>query len=238
MWAKQRSSGFTLVELLIVIVIIAILATITVVAYNGIQDRARLTTARVAIHNAETSLEVFKAAHNDTYPDAIDDCPTPAPTNLCLKVSQGSSYSYSPIPAGGGYGVQANSYEVRIDGADQFLYSSPAEMRRNNEFMQFTDLAPIIDKYGLVDYELSLDIKSANTANKNTVQVYMQNGSGSKYGGLMQNVTVTTSYTHQVIKFKPNLSSSSMTQSILAFYGTYGTGNFPIVTNVELHKAT
>lgn len=37
---KQRS-GFTIVELLIVIVVIAILAAITVVAYNGIQDRAK-----------------------------------------------------------------------------------------------------------------------------------------------------------------------------------------------------
>jgi prepilin-type N-terminal cleavage/methylation domain-containing protein len=36
---KQR--GFTIVELLIVIVVIGILAAITIVAYNGIQQRAR-----------------------------------------------------------------------------------------------------------------------------------------------------------------------------------------------------
>jgi len=36
---KSRS-GFTIVELLIVIVVIAILATISVVAYSGIRDRA------------------------------------------------------------------------------------------------------------------------------------------------------------------------------------------------------
>ncbi len=38
-WAQQR--GFTIVELLIVVVVIAILAAITIVAYNGIQNRAR-----------------------------------------------------------------------------------------------------------------------------------------------------------------------------------------------------
>jgi prepilin-type N-terminal cleavage/methylation domain-containing protein len=38
-----KNRGFTIVELLIVIVVIGILAAITVVAFNGIQDRARLT---------------------------------------------------------------------------------------------------------------------------------------------------------------------------------------------------
>ena len=33
---RQRQGGFTIVELLIVIVVIAILATISIVAYNGI----------------------------------------------------------------------------------------------------------------------------------------------------------------------------------------------------------
>ncbi|MCA9336234.1 prepilin-type N-terminal cleavage/methylation domain-containing protein, partial [Candidatus Saccharibacteria bacterium] len=38
---KHRLSGFTIVELLIVIVVLAILAAITIVAYNGIQQRSR-----------------------------------------------------------------------------------------------------------------------------------------------------------------------------------------------------
>ena len=38
---KQHSSGFTIVELLIVIVVIGILAAITIVAFNGMQTRAQ-----------------------------------------------------------------------------------------------------------------------------------------------------------------------------------------------------
>jgi prepilin-type N-terminal cleavage/methylation domain-containing protein len=37
----KKQTGFTIIELLIVIVIIAILAAITIVAYNGIQNRAK-----------------------------------------------------------------------------------------------------------------------------------------------------------------------------------------------------
>lgn len=39
-WASHRR-GFTIVELLVVIVVIGILAAITIVAYNGIQQRGR-----------------------------------------------------------------------------------------------------------------------------------------------------------------------------------------------------
>lgn len=41
---NDNAKGFTIVELLIVIVVIGILAAITIVAYNGIQDRARTTS--------------------------------------------------------------------------------------------------------------------------------------------------------------------------------------------------
>ncbi|MCA9342044.1 prepilin-type N-terminal cleavage/methylation domain-containing protein, partial [Candidatus Saccharibacteria bacterium] len=40
-WAPKQKHGFTIVELLIVIVVIAILAAISIVAYNGIQSRGR-----------------------------------------------------------------------------------------------------------------------------------------------------------------------------------------------------
>lgn len=43
MLTRSKQAGFTIVELLIVIVVIGILAAITIVAYNGIQERAEAT---------------------------------------------------------------------------------------------------------------------------------------------------------------------------------------------------
>lgn len=59
----RRQSGFTIVELLIVIVVIAILATISVVAYNGIQQRARDNIRKSDLATIEKALELLYIDH-------------------------------------------------------------------------------------------------------------------------------------------------------------------------------
>ena len=76
---SDTSRGFTIVELLIVIVVIAILAAITIVAYNGIQNRAKTTSAQSAAVNAEKKAEAYNA-ENNSYPLASTDLTGASPS--------------------------------------------------------------------------------------------------------------------------------------------------------------
>lgn len=57
----NKKSAFTIVELLIVIVVIGILAAISIVAYNGIQNRANDTTVKADLQKLSKILELYKA---------------------------------------------------------------------------------------------------------------------------------------------------------------------------------
>lgn len=71
LWAKSKHTGFTIVELLIVIVVIAILAAITVVAYTGIQDRAKESNVQSDLSAFMKKIEIARVNASDgLYPYA------------------------------------------------------------------------------------------------------------------------------------------------------------------------
>ena len=55
-----KHRGFTIVELLIVIVVIAILAAISIVAYNGIQVRAKASQLATDLRNISTTVQQYE----------------------------------------------------------------------------------------------------------------------------------------------------------------------------------
>lgn len=233
----QRNRGFTIVELLIVIVVVAILAAISVVAYSGVQQRAQQVKMQTDIAQANKNIQLF-AADNGVYPGVINDCPSPSSTNLCMPEAASGELYYSRAPVGGvSNSRNVKSYEVASLGGKQFFYSSPMEITGGNEFLQYTDMAPFIDRYGFVRYKIEFDIKSADISSGKPVHVYFQNGSGTKYNVVGVDIPVTTSYVRHSVTFSPYMSNSSIDKSILAFYGTYHTGNIPSVRNVTIQLA-
>jgi general secretion pathway protein G len=63
----KQSSGFTLVELLVVIVILMVIGTISMQTFRKEPDKARVQAARTSFSQLETALERFKL-DNGRYP--------------------------------------------------------------------------------------------------------------------------------------------------------------------------
>ena len=96
---KQNTHGFTIVELLIVIVVIGILAAISIVAYNGISNRANDSAVQSDLKNIATKISLYQAEHG-ALPSGAQMAP------LGIKVTK-SAYStseglhYNPPPCWG-----------------------------------------------------------------------------------------------------------------------------------------
>ena len=86
MTRSRSPHGFTIVELLIVIVVIAILATVSIVAYTGIQQKARVSALSSALQQASKKLATY-AVDGNGYPADL--------ATIGIADSSGVSYQYS-----------------------------------------------------------------------------------------------------------------------------------------------
>lgn len=65
---KNKQGGFTLIELMVVIVIIGILVAIALPNFIGAQDRAKLSSVKANMHTVQTMLETYAVDWGGTYP--------------------------------------------------------------------------------------------------------------------------------------------------------------------------
>lgn len=69
---KSKKRGFTLVEIMIVIVIIAVLAAAIIPQFTDSTQDARLSTARFNLQTLRGQLEVYRTQHGGQYPTTLD----------------------------------------------------------------------------------------------------------------------------------------------------------------------
>src|SRR6267154_1626429 len=91
---RLESGGFTLVELMIVVVIVAILASIAIPAYNSQIRKSRRTEAKTALLDLAGREERYFNTSNNTY------------TNLAVNLAYaaaGSTTTITNFSVGSGY---------------------------------------------------------------------------------------------------------------------------------------
>ena len=118
---RQKNSGFTIVELLVVIVVIGILAAITIVSYTGITSRAR---GSKAISNADSVVSVANIYSTD-----------PANTGFPTLAQLTGYTTMSKIPAG----VNVSTYALAV-GTDKAVNTALSGATNHENIIFYSQL--------------------------------------------------------------------------------------------------
>lgn len=132
--------GFTIVELLVVIVVIGILAAITIVAYTGVQNRARATANNANAQEVQNKAEIYAAdAGNGIYPangttfktftdtSALSPAVKTVLTTTAPSAANPTGITYAPCPSANPTGAKIAYWDPSLaTPAVAYLYAGNA----------------------------------------------------------------------------------------------------------------
>ncbi len=102
----QSESGFTLVELLVVMLIIGLLAAIAIPAFFNQRNKANDASAKEAVRTAETAMETYSTDNSGSYVGA---------DLAALQAIEASIPGTATVTGSGGTGVpSATGYRVTV----------------------------------------------------------------------------------------------------------------------------
>jgi general secretion pathway protein G len=96
---RRSRAGFTLVEILVVIAIMGLLATVVAYSYRDILDDSYRKKVKTDFSIFEDAIEMFRL-NNKKYPQRLEDLATAGIVKKIPPDPWGNAYRYAP-PAGG-----------------------------------------------------------------------------------------------------------------------------------------
>jgi type IV pilus assembly protein PilE len=118
----RRASGFTLIEIMIVLAILGILAAIAIPNYNQSVLRSRLQEATGQLTDWQARMEQY-FQDNRSYADAAGNCGAPAPTApqvtyftyTCTLANNNTSFTLTATSVGAKVGGQDGDYVFTLN---------------------------------------------------------------------------------------------------------------------------
>lgn len=196
---RGQQKGFTIVELLIVIVVIGILAAITIVAFNGVQDRAKTAAVQSSASQAIKKVLLYSAQNADQYPTTLADAGvvegangvtyqftsdnTVSPHTSCVTATSGTiSYYVSGVAGSLKQGI-CSGHNLLVWNKTQALSTTPVPAASVDTSVYRTSIASMRLSTGQVGIELRDSPFTGSVGQSYTVSLWIKtdanwNGTG------------------------------------------------------------
>jgi len=95
----RKNKGFTLVEILIVVVILGILAAIVIPQFSDASTESKLSSSRSSLQSLRSQIQLFMIQHNDTPPALLTfatDMTTETEPDAAATAGDGSGNEVGP----------------------------------------------------------------------------------------------------------------------------------------------